>query len=1332
VATIVTRAGKGAALTHQEVDANFTGLNTELGQKEVASNKGVANGYASLDAAGKVPSAQLPSYVDDVVEVANFASLPGTGETGKIYVTIDANKTYRWTGSTYIEISASPGSTDSLAEGSTNLYFTQARARASISASGSLSYNSSTGVMSFTDAVTSVAGRTGAVTLTSSDVGLGNVENKSSATIRGEITSGNVTTALGYTPANSTSLSSYLPLSGGTITGNIVAANTGVGAVFGNLWVGYSGYYNTLQTSSASDTLWLQYSHAGPVTLGYGGGSVTVGPSQHAVIHAGNYNSYAMAGAGYSANQNLNTSSTPTFGTLYLTTDLQLTRSDTSPALLFTSQNQWRWIYTGGGNYWQTNLSIVSGGGNIAIHGNAALHAGNYNSYALPLSGGTLSGAITASSGASRFGNIQVGAGTWKNTIQPIDDTNMNLSTPSGSVYVVNNLYVGGNQSIHAGNYTSYSPSLTGSGASGTWGISITGSAESVGWANITAGTRTGHGDLRFQPPASSYAGIQFLDSGGSGAGWFLIRGTSDTDVYTAEGITLVADKGWLTLAQRDTAGKGVRIMSGTTSTERIKVTTAGDIQLVNGNSFSYNGNAVLHAGNYSSYALPLSGGTVTGFLGATGGSKITVQNQVDGGTSRGIMLWSDTDSNWGIYMAQSGAGRSLSGGTAPASIDGRTAHAVRFRAYGSDAIRAFIWENDLNQCVASLSPDSGNFYTRGQIYATTSQNLVLNTGNYSGYSTFTGLVSSSGNNGFANATYYVGARNPIWSFGNASTYGISYYQGSAGVGGTDTISLHPNGNTTASGAAFSASGVNSYVLGNIVLHAGNYSSYALPLSGGDMTGRIRMGTFAQSQNNTGEAWIGRAADRSTGTMTVQLGNSADRTFEVVDNAWSIVIFNAGINSFNYKNNAILHAGNYSSYAPTLTGGGASGTWGISISGTAANSSAVNGRSVHQIFNNMGQNHSAYTDFNSVPDFGAYYVQGTGNGPGTGAGQFYGFTLGLGNDYAYSSYACQIAIPRYAYNGSGDRYLSIRNRERGTWGGWSKINAGYADSAGSAGSASSATTAGSVSGLTLNSSSAPINPDNVTQNQIGYNTSVSLFGQSDGGLYSSAYSSAWIHQIYGDFRTGQIAIRGKNSGSWQSWRAVLDASNYTSYTGGLSSTNNWSGQNYFVANRNTTSDSPALQAYSSNASGAIMSFHRGGYYAVNFGLDSDNVMRIGGWSASANRWQLDMSGNGTYAGNVTAYSDERLKKDWSPIYDGFVDRLAVIRAGTYTRIDSGERQAGVSAQAMRELLPEVVSEDNEGTLALAYGNAAMVSAVELAKELVALRNKFAALEARIH
>jgi phage-related tail fiber protein len=158
---------------------------------EDSANKGIANGYASLDGAGKVPSSQLPSFVDDVKEYADLASFPATGETDKIYVAIDTNKTYRWGGSTYVEISASPGSTDAVPEGSVNQYFTQARARQSISVSGSLSYNSTTGVISFTDAVTSVAGKTGAVTLVKGDVGLGNVENTALSTWAG---STNITT----------------------------------------------------------------------------------------------------------------------------------------------------------------------------------------------------------------------------------------------------------------------------------------------------------------------------------------------------------------------------------------------------------------------------------------------------------------------------------------------------------------------------------------------------------------------------------------------------------------------------------------------------------------------------------------------------------------------------------------------------------------------------------------------------------------------------------------------------------------------------------------------------------------------------------------------------------------------------------------------------------------------------------------------------------------------------------------------------------------------------------------------------------------------------------
>jgi len=171
---------------------NSSMVTTALGfTPEDAANKGVANGYASLDGTGKVPSAQLPSFVDDVLEYANLAAFPGTGTAGVIYVALDSNKTYRWGGSVYIEISASPGSTDSVTEGSVNLYFTQARARAAISVTGSIAYNSTTGVLSYTESVSSVAGKTGAVTLVKGDVGLGNVENTALSTWAG---SANITT----------------------------------------------------------------------------------------------------------------------------------------------------------------------------------------------------------------------------------------------------------------------------------------------------------------------------------------------------------------------------------------------------------------------------------------------------------------------------------------------------------------------------------------------------------------------------------------------------------------------------------------------------------------------------------------------------------------------------------------------------------------------------------------------------------------------------------------------------------------------------------------------------------------------------------------------------------------------------------------------------------------------------------------------------------------------------------------------------------------------------------------------------------------------------------
>lgn len=112
-------------------------LVTSVAGKESLSNKGAANGYAPLDGSTKIPSTYLPGYVDDVLEYANVAALPATGEPGKIYLTLDTTpaKEHRWTGSQYQELTSSPGSSDAVPEGSTNKYFTDSRAIAALAPS---------------------------------------------------------------------------------------------------------------------------------------------------------------------------------------------------------------------------------------------------------------------------------------------------------------------------------------------------------------------------------------------------------------------------------------------------------------------------------------------------------------------------------------------------------------------------------------------------------------------------------------------------------------------------------------------------------------------------------------------------------------------------------------------------------------------------------------------------------------------------------------------------------------------------------------------------------------------------------------------------------------------------------------------------------------------------------------------------------------------------------------------------------------------------------------------------------------------------------------------
>lgn len=162
-AVVVTQTDVGLSNVDNTSDVNkpiSTATQNALNLKENAANKGVANGYASLDNAGKVPSTQLPSYVDDVLEFANFASFPNPGAAGVIYVDLSTGYTWRWGGSAYTQILASPGTTDNVVEGATNKYFTEARVRATLLTG--LSTATSTPVVA-TDSILTAFGKLAAI-----------------------------------------------------------------------------------------------------------------------------------------------------------------------------------------------------------------------------------------------------------------------------------------------------------------------------------------------------------------------------------------------------------------------------------------------------------------------------------------------------------------------------------------------------------------------------------------------------------------------------------------------------------------------------------------------------------------------------------------------------------------------------------------------------------------------------------------------------------------------------------------------------------------------------------------------------------------------------------------------------------------------------------------------------------------------------------------------------------------------------------------------------------------------------------------------------------------
>jgi hypothetical protein len=703
------------------------------------------------------------------------------------------------------------------------------------------------------------------------------------------------------------------------------------------------------------------------------------------------------------------------------------------------------------------------------------------------------------------------------------------------------------------------------------------------------------------------------------------------------------------------------------TNTQVMSLTQAGVLNVVGG--ITQGGNQVLHAGNYGSYALPLTGGTLSGAL--TVNSDLIVGNN-------GLTNAYSGAANGKIYFGSAGADASTMYhiGTAMedsySRLDFRWYTGQRFYShynYGGFRFKEIttgntlfsVGESDLNVRVnnglivsgrttitneqkfgperryyvgnlttgasatryeiARVYIDYNDWHSAGTIQVELQNSYFMGGDrqvwsiNYDYNIVSCDLVESIGPRGrFATVTcgsptqvsgdsYYIPVYVDTRYYGYYYAYVTTSWPEVTSHGAHTGAILVYTTPTSTSISDFTPSDAMSFrasslsLSGNAALHAGNYSSYALPLSGGSLTGDLQLGSNYLKFDQSGtRSWNIRATG---GNLDILSGD--------------------GSGSLRYNNGAILTSNNYSSYALPLTGGTLSGSLSIvSAFGTSTYAEAAR-------FTN--------TSLNSGSKITFYGVQGSD------ASAKISGAIGFNQTVNSDSNGQPAFIVETGNNGSISEKFRVDSTGNIGVNNTSPINTAWGS----------------------NSKHLSINgPDYAVINLQGSLNGARRFsmGSGDNRFYMAYDNTAGRHNI-----------------------TVNDLGNVT----------------------------------------AAVDFRAPLFY------DSDNTAFY--LDPNSTGTSLSVAGAIIAAGNITAYSDERLKSDWKTLDKDFVENLAEVLSGTFTRTDNAQRQAGVGAQSLQKLLPEAVVDN--GILSVAYGNAAMVSAVELAKRVVQQEKRIALLEKRL-
>lgn len=780
------------------------------------------------------------------------------------------------------------------------------------------------------------------------------------------------------------------------------------------------------------------------------------------------------------------------------------------------------------------------------------------------------------------------------------------------------NLTIGSSQVLYAGNYNSYAPTLTGTGASGTWNINITGNA-----ATATSATTAGSATTATTSTYSTYlssVGSYVWNNATTSTGY--VNGISNAFVSNAEGFPSYGDV--MTMNSYPGGSGALQLFSPYGSAYpdlNLRFRTA---------DYSAGGawtawKVILDAANYNSYAPTLTG------TGASGTWSINVTGSAgSAGSATTAVTLTSTQSNW-----------------ASTGVVSNVVGMLGWKNYGNSHV--------IFDASAGTSPSGTSVNNTNSQYAWTAAYPTLmgwNGGQTYGVRVDSARISDS-TSGSAGSVDFANLTNKGSGTGTYTTSGDYrapiFYD-------SDNTGYYVNPSSTS-------------VINSLAAYA-NIEDYQAIGAGDDVRqGIIAYDSTAMAANVGGQFVFGykyTAAGAYTQGAIIKM----------------------------YKLNGT--DGDYSSglkFQVRNTGEAlATRVW-IDPTGNLYSDQSMRAPIFYD-----NDNTAYYLDAANSASAGALSLNG-------------GITFGIANPYLTAS--SYIIVPGGAFFNSGTVYITSNLQARGGVG--NDAAAALVLTGGTSGYTEINGSTRSPIYYDINNTSFFVDPygtSNLTTIVVGYNS-------TDPYVYNVASTGVITFGTTSDLTNYSIQTALENySGNYSKLRLkwYTGIQHYSSPTYG--------GHRFYDITGGTEYFGIAVGA------GNNWSYSTYSHRAPIF-YDLDNT---GYYVDPASTTQLNVlltAGNITSSGNVTAYSDERLKKDWDDLPSDFVPRLARVKSGTYTRIDNEMRQIGVGAQSLRPLMEEAVFENADGTLSVAYGNAAMASSVELARYVTALEQRISQLEARI-